>query len=868
MNLTEPLTQIGKYKILAVLGRGGMGVVYRAEDKFIGREVAIKTLVDATPEMRQRFAIEARSGVLNHPNVVTVYDFGEHEDNPYIVMEFLHGQSLDLLVKEKQPLTLVEKLDIVRQVCEGLGYAHSRGVIHRDIKPANIVVLGNGCVKLVDFGIAQLETLSGHTVAGSVIGTYQYLSPERLKGEPSDSRADIWSAGVVLYLLLTGTLPFPGEDISALHRVITDAYPPLGTLLSTAYPTSLDNIIARALAKDPAQRYPTALEMAGDLEATRDAIRLSRMEDLLGQVRSLIDKDELQRARPLLLDLQRLAPQNTAVRNLLRELGERLTHQPERLAEARGPETEATGRINTQGMAAGAASPETAAASPDHATPPEAAQSMAEQEERRRRIIAQIVIEIRGQAERGNQARALELVQRSLERAPGNEALMALQEQIEAMIAAVSAPPSPAVPPQEIIETKAVETGATEAEPIEAALKAKPVEAEVVQALAPPPGLQSSLPPDPPSPPEWAREPHSLHTESPTSPLITAPEAGIPPVSVTETGHTVPPELPPQSPQVDVLGEPIPGRPAPATVREFPSLEALVSTPEAPAPEISTPAALKPEAPTPAAPEVAAAKPAIPNVRAQDLRVPEFPLPDLAVSELQTQPATPEPTLTTGSLPDSPLSKPVHSAKPELPSLAPLPSPASTVRQSESGSLPAPASDTARPPILEGPRPPAANGSRTSVPEASRPLAGAPAKTPVLTPSATARRSGQFGLIALGVVVLGLLAAVLFAVLHHRPKPVPLPATYAQIIASPYARVVQVTADGGASVSLPPGDHLTPLRLSDLRPGSYTLDLQAEGGQVTQAHCRFDAQQHVCFAGSATLSDAEVQAILDGGPRQ
>ncbi len=410
MNSSGPMTQIGKYRILSELGRGGMGVVYRAEDRFIGREVAIKTLTDTTPQMRERFNIEARSGVLNHPNIVTIYDFGEHDGNPYIVMEFLHGITLERVVKEQREMTLVEKLEVVRQVCEGLGHAHSRGVVHRDVKPANIVVLSNGCVKLVDFGIAQLESLSGHTVVGSVIGTYQYLSPERLKGEPSDARADIWSAGVVLYLLLTGTLPFPGEDISALHRVITDPYPPLGSMLSTAYPESLDNIVGRALAKNPEERYPTAMEMAGDLEATRDAIRLSRVEDLLGQARMLIDGNELLRARPLLLDLQRLAPQNTAVRTLLREVQDRLTRRAE-VSRDQGP------------------------TAPDADAPVVSAE-----EERRQRIIAQIVLEIRAQSERGQLPRALELVKRSLERAPDSLPLQELQQQLVAMLAGIAEP--------------------------------------------------------------------------------------------------------------------------------------------------------------------------------------------------------------------------------------------------------------------------------------------------------------------------------------------------------------------------------------------------------------------------------------------
>src|ERR1700744_5359670 len=143
MDSSKPATQIGKYEVISELGRGGMGVAYRAEDKFIGREVAIKQLLDATPELRQRFLVEARSGVLNHQNIVTVYDFGEQDGNPFIVMEFLRGESLENRLKGP-PMPIVEKPDIVRQVCDGLAYAHSKGGVHRDIKPANVMVQPDG----------------------------------------------------------------------------------------------------------------------------------------------------------------------------------------------------------------------------------------------------------------------------------------------------------------------------------------------------------------------------------------------------------------------------------------------------------------------------------------------------------------------------------------------------------------------------------------------------------------------------------------------------------------------------------------------------------------------------------------------------
>jgi serine/threonine protein kinase len=180
MDYSKP-ARIGKYEVISELGRGGMGVVYLALDKLIGREVAIKQLVNTTPDLRERFLVEAKSGILNHSNIVTIYDFGEQDGDPYIVMEFLQGETLERRLEDGL-VSLIHKLDIMRQVCEGLAYAHSQGVVHRDIKPANVMLLSNGQVKIVDFGIAHIENTSEHTQDGSVIGTAKYMAPERLRG--------------------------------------------------------------------------------------------------------------------------------------------------------------------------------------------------------------------------------------------------------------------------------------------------------------------------------------------------------------------------------------------------------------------------------------------------------------------------------------------------------------------------------------------------------------------------------------------------------------------------------------------------------------------------------------------------------------
>jgi len=326
MDTPAPVTQIGKYQILGILGVGGMGVVYRGLDNAVGREVAIKTLTDATDELRQRFQLEARSGVLNHPNIVTIYDFGEQDGNPYIVMEFVRGDSLENLLRGGRDFSVIEKLDIVRQVCLGLGYAHQKGVVHRDIKPANVMVQPDGNIKIVDFGIARLESQSGHTQAGLVIGTFHYISPERLLGKTADGRADIWSVGIILYQLLSGRLPFPGDDPATLHRVIREPHEPL-SIVHTNCPPALDHVLDRALAKDPIDRYETAEEMAADVEAVNDDLKREHVGEVLGNVKHLIEQEQWTAVKPVLLDLQRLNPQNTEVKKLLREVQEKASRQ-------------------------------------------------------------------------------------------------------------------------------------------------------------------------------------------------------------------------------------------------------------------------------------------------------------------------------------------------------------------------------------------------------------------------------------------------------------------------------------------------------------------------------------------------------------
>jgi predicted Ser/Thr protein kinase len=316
------LKKIGKYEITGILGRGGMGVVYRAEDKRIGRKVAIKTLTEGfsgQPEMLERFYREAQAGILQHPNIVIVYDLGDEEGMPFIVMEFVEGEPLDKLINSGRQLNLIDKLSIIEQVCSGLGYAHRRGVVHRDIKPANVIVQPDGHAKIVDFGIARVQSSSvegGLTRTGNVIGTIHYIAPERLKGQPFDGRSDIFACGVMLYLLLTGQLPFSGEDMTVLQKLVNEPHPPLTNWLSN-YPRQLDAIIEKALAKDPEQRYSTAEEFAADLHGLGEELKKGQITELFTDAERLAQEQQFGRAREVLLQLVRIDPQHTSARHLL-----------------------------------------------------------------------------------------------------------------------------------------------------------------------------------------------------------------------------------------------------------------------------------------------------------------------------------------------------------------------------------------------------------------------------------------------------------------------------------------------------------------------------------------------------------------------
>ncbi len=266
--------QIGRYDVVAEIGRGAMGVVYRAVDPMLERTVAIKTINMALDpgEMEhyeKRFTIEARAaGGLNHPNIVTIHDIGRSGDLAYMAMEFLEGRELKDLIAGSE-LTVDRALEIAAQAADGLTYAHQHDVVHRDIKPANIMILSDGRVKIMDFGIARMRTADVRTQTGVVLGSPRYLSPEQVLGKRSDGRADIFSLGVILYEMVAGQPPFNGIDVNSLMFQIVNFTPPPPSSVNTALPQMLDLIIAKALAKSADERYASIAELAADLRACR-----------------------------------------------------------------------------------------------------------------------------------------------------------------------------------------------------------------------------------------------------------------------------------------------------------------------------------------------------------------------------------------------------------------------------------------------------------------------------------------------------------------------------------------------------------------------------------------------------------------------
>ena len=325
--------KIGKYDILDVLGSGGMGIVYRARDPRLGRNVAIKMLTEGfsgNPEMLKRFYQEAsQTSALNHPNIVIVFEAGDEDGKPYIVMQYIEGDPLDKILKSKKRTPIELRLCIVEQICLALAYAHSNGVIHRDVKPGNVIVQRDGTAKLLDFGIArgdQTPIDRNLTDTGALIGTPAYMAPERLTGAPIDGRADIFSAGVLLYQLVTNKLPFEAEFPSIIQQILNDEPPPLSQFVADC-PSGLDSIVTRAMAKNPGARYAFADEMASDLREIVETVKHAHIAELMAQAEKLFSEHSYLAAQDALRQLANLDNKHPEGRRLLSLVEKQLTQQ-------------------------------------------------------------------------------------------------------------------------------------------------------------------------------------------------------------------------------------------------------------------------------------------------------------------------------------------------------------------------------------------------------------------------------------------------------------------------------------------------------------------------------------------------------------
>jgi serine/threonine protein kinase len=263
---------VGRYRLLKEIGRGAMGIVFLGEDEGLGRRVAIKTILASMDSEEQkgylaRFKQEAKAlGGLNHPSIITVFEFGDSNGIAYLAMEYLEGKDLrDLIASRK--LDLSSAVDVVAQVCDGLAFAHSRGVVHRDIKPGNVMVIEGNRAKIMDFGIARVRSSDLKTQTGLMLGSPRYMSPEQVLGRAVDHRSDLFSVGLVLYELLAGAPPFGGNDVHQIMYQICNARPAPPSATNPAVTRALDIIVAKALEKDLDARYQDAAAMAMDLRA-------------------------------------------------------------------------------------------------------------------------------------------------------------------------------------------------------------------------------------------------------------------------------------------------------------------------------------------------------------------------------------------------------------------------------------------------------------------------------------------------------------------------------------------------------------------------------------------------------------------------
>jgi serine/threonine protein kinase/WD40 repeat protein len=343
--------KIGKYEVIAELGRGAMGTVYKARDPILQREVALKTMSEALlvdEEMRERFYREARSAAqLQHPNIVTIYELGEVEGKPFIAMELLQGCDLAETMDERRIIRLEDKVRLLVQICRGLDFAHKRGVIHRDVKPGNIQVLPDGTIKVLDFGIAWRAGSTLKTKTGLVMGTPTYMAPEQITGSPVDHRADMWAVGIISYELLSGKRPFDSDTVPTLIYHIVHAPPPTLDARALGLPQATVDVVRRALGKSPDERFRDLNEMGdafqkafgtpvADTALTEEARERSYTRNA-GLARTLLARGQPARALEAARRAQALEPSKPEMAELIARIEELLRTQAEEPTLAASP---------------------------------------------------------------------------------------------------------------------------------------------------------------------------------------------------------------------------------------------------------------------------------------------------------------------------------------------------------------------------------------------------------------------------------------------------------------------------------------------------------------------------------------------------
>ena len=358
------MPQFGRYEILDKLGEGAMGVVYRARDTALGRVVALKMLsqeLGAEEELHQRFMREAEAvGLLSHPNIVTVYDMGEAAGQLYMAMELLEGEDLRYLIETRAPIPVADRVRILLQICEGVEYAHSKGVVHRDIKPANILVTTSARVKILDFGLARVITRAAITRRGVILGTPDYMSPEQAMGKAVDRRSDVFSAGSVFYEFLTMEKPFKAKTLHGVLYQIVSEEPDSMLTIVPEMPMRLAAVVHRMLHKDPEKRYATLGDVRNDLQEIHAALRRSRshsaggggrpvgvssdavrvrVREHVAQGRADFEAGRLNKAIAEMQEAASLDPENDEALDIIWRAGQRLRGAPAEKVPA-GPETE------------------------------------------------------------------------------------------------------------------------------------------------------------------------------------------------------------------------------------------------------------------------------------------------------------------------------------------------------------------------------------------------------------------------------------------------------------------------------------------------------------------------------------------------